>query len=242
MVAASYFISDLHLAADRPGSTDTLLEFLSGAAKKSEQLFILGDLFEYWVGDEMLDDPMPAQVAAALRELGSSGPSISYMHGNRDFLIGERFAKAAGLRLLPDPFMVQLYGVPTLLMHGDTLCTADTHYLEFRKMVRNPAWQADFLAKPLAERKKLAQSVRAESEHAKQTKSMEIMDVSSDAVDSVLRAHHYPRLIHGHTHRPATHYHNVDGHRCERIVLADWYANGSYLECDETGCRAVTIE
>ena len=240
-MAASFFISDLHLAAERPGSTETLLKFLSGTAKTAEQLFILGDLFEYWVGDEALDDPMPAQVAAALHELGSGGAAICYMHGNRDFLIGERFARAAGLRILPDPFMVTLYGVRTLLMHGDTLCTDDTDYLEFRKVVRNPAWQAAFLAKPLAERHKLAQSARAESEDAKQVKSMTIMDVSADAVETVLRAHGYPRLIHGHTHRPATHDHLVDGHRCERIVLADWYGSGSYLECDRDGCRAVTI-
>ena len=241
-MAASYFISDLHLAAERPDSTETLLTFLGGKAKDAERLFILGDLFEYWVGDEMLEEQMPAQVAAALHQLGAGGTGVSYMHGNRDFLIGERFAEAAGMRLLPDPFPLTLYGTPTLLMHGDTLCTDDTDYLEFRKMVRDPAWQADFLAKPLAERKELARSVRAESEHAKQVKSMAIMDVSTETVDSVLREHGYPRLIHGHTHRPATHHHVVDSHRCERIVLADWYARGSYLECDQDGCRSVALE
>ena len=241
-VAPSLFISDLHLAAERPQSTETLLRFLSSTAKQAEQLFILGDLFEYWVGDEALDEPMPAQVAAALRELGSGGTAVSYMHGNRDFLIGERFAQTAGARLLPDPFTVTLYGVPTLLMHGDSMCTDDTEYLAFRKMVRNPAWQEEFLAKPIAERIQLAQAARAQSEQSKQVKSMEIMDVATDAVESVLREHEYPRLIHGHTHRPATHQHVVDGHQCERIVLADWYANGSYLECDDKGCRAVTIE
>ncbi|UCH49042.1 MAG: UDP-2,3-diacylglucosamine diphosphatase, partial [Betaproteobacteria bacterium] len=222
-MAPSFFISDLHLAAERPQSTGTLLKFLSSTARQAEQLFILGDLFEYWLGDEALDEPMPAQVAAALCELGSSGTAVSFMHGNRDFLIGERFAQAAGLRLLADPFMVTLYGVPTLLMHGDTLCTGDTEYLEFRKMVRNPAWQAQFLAKSIAERIQLVQAVRAESEQAKKIKSMDIMDVANDAVESVLREHDYPRLIHGHTHRPAIHHHNVDGHQCERIVLADWY-------------------
>ncbi len=241
-MATSFFISDLHLAADRPQSTETLLNFLSSTATQAEQLFILGDLFEYWVGDEALDEPMPAQVAAALHELGARGTSVCFMHGNRDFLVGERFAHAARLRLLPDPFMVTLYGTPTLLMHGDTMCTGDTEYLAFRKMVRNPAWQAEFLAKPMAERIQLAQAARTQSEQSKQVKSMEIMDVATDAVESVLHQYNYPRLIHGHTHRPATHYHNVDGHQCERIVLADWYANGSYLECDDTGCRAVTIE
>ena len=138
--------------------------------------------------------------------------------------------------------MTSLYGADTLLMHGDTLCTDDTEYLEFRKMVRDPAWQAAFLAKPVAERIELARSVRAESEQAKQTKSMTIMDVSTPTVESVLREHNYPRLIHGHTHRPATHHHVVDGRTCERIVLADWYARGSYLECDSNGCRTVAID
>jgi len=241
-VAASLFISDLHLAPERPHSTATLLKFLNETATHADQLFILGDLFEYWIGDESLGDPMPAQVAAALRELAAAGTAVFFMHGNRDFLVGERFAQAAGLRLLPDPFPVSLYGTPTLLMHGDTLCTGDTEYLAFRKMVRNPAWQADFLAKPIAKRIELARSVRAESEHAKKVKSMSIMDVSTDAVESVLREFEYPRLIHGHTHRPATHHHVVDGKHCERIVLADWYGEGSYLHCDSEGCRAVTIQ
>ncbi|NIO41297.1 MAG: UDP-2,3-diacylglucosamine diphosphatase [Burkholderiales bacterium] len=240
-MASSVFISDLHLAADRPQSTQTLLDFLADRARRADQLFILGDLFEYWVGDEALGDPLPAQVASALREVASNGTAVSYMHGNRDFLIGEQFARAAGLRLLPDPFMVKLYGVPTLLMHGDTLCTGDTEYQEFRKVVRNPVWQSEFLAKPLAERKKLAEAVRAESEQAKQVKSMSIMDVSVDAVEAVFREHGYPRLIHGHTHRPATHHHVVDGQRCERIVLADWYHAGSYLQCDIDGCSTIAI-
>jgi UDP-2,3-diacylglucosamine hydrolase len=163
------------------------------------------------------------------------------MHGNRDFLIGARFAKAAGLQILPDPSVVTLYGKPTLLMHGDTLCTADVAYLEFRKMVRDPVWQKEFLAKSVADRKQLAESVRSESENAKKIKSMSIMDVSTAAVESVLRQHDYPRLIHGHTHRPATHEHLVDGHVCERRVLADWYAQGSYLVCDSAGCKSVAI-
>ncbi len=240
-VAASFFISDLHLAPERPHSTETLLKFLGDTATQAEQLFILGDLFEYWIGDESLNEPVPAEVAAALRQLAATHTAVFFMHGNRDFLIGEKFAQAAGLRLLPDPHLVSLYGTPTLLMHGDTLCSDDIEYLEFRKMVRNPAWQAEFLAKPIAERIELARSVRAESEHAKQVKSMSIMDVSTATVESVLREHHYPRLIHGHTHRPATHHLLVDGHQCERIVLADWYGSGSYLHCDSEGCRAVTI-
>ena len=240
-VAESFFISDLHLTPDRPQSTDSLLRFLRGTAIKAERLYILGDLFDYWVGDETLADPMSAQVASALRELSGGDTRIFFMHGNRDFLIGARFAEAAGLQLLPDPSVVMMYGVPTLLMHGDTLCTDDVDYLQFRETVRDPAWQAEFLAKPVAERKQFAQSVRSESEHAKKIKSMEIMDVSPATVESVLRQHNYPRLIHGHTHRPAIHEHLVDGHICERRVLADWYERGSYLACNPGGCESVAI-
>ncbi len=240
-MTASFFISDLHLADERPQSTETLLGFLKDTAPEAERLFILGDLFEYWIGDETLAAPMPAEVAAALKKLGAGGTSVYLMHGNRDFLIGPRFAEAAALQLLPDPYVISLYGVPTLLMHGDTLCTDDVEYQEFRRVVRDPVWQADFLAKPVAERIELARTVRAESEQAKKVKSMTIMDVSLPAVERALREHAYPRLIHGHTHRPAVHQHIVDDHPCERIVLADWYGAGSYLECTRAGCRSVAL-
>ncbi len=240
-MTASFFLSDLHLADERPESTETLLRFLRDKAPEAERIFILGDLFEYWIGDETLAAPMPAQVAAALNRLGASGTAVFFMHGNRDFLIGPRFAKAAGLQLLSDPYTITLYGTPTLLMHGDMLCTDDVEYQEFRKVVRDPKWQADFLAKPVAERIELARTVRAESEQAKKVKSMTIMDVSLTTVEAVLREHAYPRLIHGHTHRPAVHEHVVDGHACERIVLADWYGAGSYLECTRTGCRSIAL-
>jgi UDP-2,3-diacylglucosamine hydrolase len=238
---ASFFISDLHLSPQRPDCTETFLAFLRDTAGKAEQLYILGDLFEYWVGDDELTEPMSAQVAQALHELGNGGTRIYFMHGNRDFLVGAQFAAEAGLKLLPDPTVVDLYGIRTLLMHGDSMCTDDVEYLDFRKKVRDPAWQLDFLAKPLVERKQFAESARSESEHAKKIKSMSIMDVSPAAVESALREHDYPRLIHGHTHRPATHQHNVDGHVCERIVLADWYEQGSYLECNPAGCTSVAI-
>ena len=241
-MAASFFISDLHLTPERPQSTETFLAFLRNTAGQAERLYILGDLFEYWVGDEALAEPMSAQVAQALYKLGRGGTRVFLMHGNRDFLIGARFAKAAGLQLLPDPSVVTLYGAPTLLMHGDTLCTDDVDYLNFRKTVRDPVWQTEFLAKSVADRKQFAESVRSESEKSKKVKSMSIMDVSTAAVESVLRQHAYPRLIHGHTHRPATHEHLVDGHVCERRVLADWYERGSYLVCDSSGCESVSID
>jgi UDP-2,3-diacylglucosamine hydrolase len=202
---------------------------------------VLGDLFEYWIGDEGLAMPMPATVAAAFHALSAAGTQVFFMHGNRDFLLGERFAKAAGMVLLDDPTIVDLYGTRTLLMHGDTLCTDDKEYQRFREMVRNPAWQSAFLAKPVEERIRMAQSVRGESEQAKQVKDMAIMDVAPSAVEEVLRKHGLPRLIHGHTHRPARHEHRIDGHLCERYVLADWYGKGSYLVCDADGCRSEKI-
>ena len=168
-----------------------MLGFLRDTAPGAERLYILGDLFEYWIGDEALDEPMCKQVAQSLSELSRSGTQIFFMHGNRDFLLGNRFAKAAGLQLLSDPSVFNLYGTPTLLMHGDTLCTDDVDYLRFREMVRNPTWQSDFLAKPVAERARFAQSVRSESEQAKKRKSMTIMDVSLSAVETALRQHVY---------------------------------------------------
>ena len=229
----SLFISDLHLSPDRPAATGALIRFLHGTAPAAEALYVLGDLFEYWIGDDGLDQPFNREIADALRTLAGRGVRLSFMHGNRDFLIGSRFARESGMQLLSDP--------PTLLMHGDTLCGDDVEYQKFRAMVRDPAWQRAFLAKPLAERVRMAQDVRGQSEQAKQVKDMAIMDVTPATVEEVLRSHAYPRLIHGHTHRPARHEQAVDGHLCERWVLADWYEQGSYLLCDAAGCRAVLI-
>jgi UDP-2,3-diacylglucosamine hydrolase len=232
------FISDLHLSPDTPAATDSLLKFLREKAPAGDALYVLGDLFEYWIGDEGLAQPFAKEVAAAFRALTGGGVPVYFMHGNRDFLLGERFALASGMKLLNDPTVVDLYGTPTLLMHGDTLCSDDVEYQKFRAMVRNPVWQQAFLAKPLDERVRMAREVRGKSEQAKQVKEMNIMDVAPATVDAAFRAHHYARLIHGHTHRPARHEHKVDGRNCERWVLADWYDHGSYLLCDESGCRA----
>ena len=163
------------------------------------------------------------------------------MHANRDFLIGSRFSAACRARLLPDPARVDLYGTPTLLMHGDMLCTDDLEYQTFRLQVRNPNFQREFLAQPLAERKQTIETMRAKSEATKKIKPEAIMDVTAAAVEAQLRYNSYPRLIHGHTHRPAMHQHIVDGRRCERWVLADWYTGGSYLHCDAQGCRVVKL-
>lgn len=233
----TFFISDLHLAPDTPAANQTLLDFLERTAPSADALYVLGDLFEYWIGDDGLEHPFARQVAAAFRKLSERGVPLYFMHGNRDFLVGERFARESGMTILPDPTVVDLYGRQTLLMHGDTLCSDDVEYQKFRAMVRNPAWQQAFLARPLAERVRMAQEVRGKSEQAKQVKDMTIMDVTPATVEAELRRHGHPRLIHGHTHRPARHEHVVDGTTSERWVLADWYDHGSYLVCDAEGCR-----
>ena len=236
----SIFISDLHLCSTRPAINQTFFDFLRGPAAQAEALYILGDLFEYWAGDDD-DDPFNASVLAALRALSDSGIPLYLMHGNRDFLIGERFGAVCHAKLLPDATLVDLHGTRTLLMHGDTLCTEDTGYQEFRTKVRNPSYQKQFLAQPLAARKQIIAGLRTENAEKKQLKSEAIMDVTPTTVEAVLREHGYPRLIHGHTHRPALHRHLVDGHECERWVLADWYTQGSYLRCDKAGCQSINL-
>jgi UDP-2,3-diacylglucosamine hydrolase len=237
----SLFISDLHLAPDRPAAADTLFRFLAETAPAAERLYVLGDLFEYWIGDEGLSEPFNRGIAESFTRLADRGTALYFMHGNRDFLIGKAFTQAASMTLLRDETEVDLYGSRTLLMHGDALCTDDVAYQRFRAMVRDPAWQRAFLAKPVEERQRMAQAMRGESEQAKQAKDIAIMDVAPATVESLLRAHGYPRIIHGHTHRPARHEHVVGGHVCERYVLADWYEQGSYLVCDADGCRSVSI-
>ena len=236
----SIFVSDLHLCPTRPAINRIFFEFLHGPATQAEALYILGDLFEYWAGDDD-DDPFNASVLASLRDLTGHGVALYLMHGNRDFLIGERFTTACHAQLLSDPTLVNLYGTPTLLMHGDTLCTDDVRYQDFRTKVRAPEWQQQFLSQPLAARKQIVAGLRAENAEEKQLKSEAIMDVTGATVEKELRVHGYPRLIHGHTHKPALHRHIVDGHNCERWVLADWYTSGSYLRCDAQGCRVVKL-
>lgn len=238
---AVYLISDLHLSDSRPDINQVFFEFLRGPARQAESLYILGDLFEYWAGDDDLVDPFNESIAAALAEYSRAGPVLRFMHGNRDFLLGGEFAKACGGHLIEDPYTLDLFGTPTLLMHGDTLCTDDIDYQRFRTQVRAPAWQKGFLALPLEQRKRQIEAVRQTSESEKTRKAPEIMDVNPGAVEAALREHAYPRLIHGHTHRPARHVHRVDGRTCERWVLADWYRTGSYLRCDERGCASVQL-
>ncbi len=230
------FISDLHLAEDRPETTAAFLGFLAGPAATAGSLFILGDLFDYWAGD---DDhtAFNDRICRALRALSETGVASYFMAGNRDLLAGDGFASAAGLRILPDPTAVRLGDRRVLLSHGDAQCTDDLAYQAYRKQVRDPAWQTGFLAQPLAERRAFIERVRAHSEAAKQGKAMEIMDVNPAAIEALLREHGHPTLIHGHTHRPARHEHVVDGRRCERWVLADWHDRATWLEFDGSGFR-----
>ncbi len=221
---STLFISDLHLHATRPTTTAAFFRFMNDDTTSARALYILGDLFEYWVGDDQLDhDPLARDVANALKKRANEGVSIFFMRGNRDFLIGNRFAEAAGLTLLDDPTVIDVDGKPWLLLHGDTLCTDDVDYQRFRLEARDPDWQAALLAKPYAERVTIAQSIRARSTTEKAAKPEDIMDVTTTTVETCFRQHGYIDMIHGHTHRPARHVHVVDGRECVRQVLADWH-------------------
>lgn len=237
------FISDLHLSEDEPANADAFLAFLQGPAREGASLFILGDLFEYWAGDDDLATSFNSRIAAAIRELADTGTAVFFMTGNRDLLAGQAFADAIGATLLDDPARVRFgdrddgdgADAPVLLLaHGDALCTDDLAYQAYRRQVRDPAWQAGFLAQPLAARKAFIASLRQKSEAAKAEKAMEIMDVNADAVAALLREHGYPSLVHGHTHRPDCHRFQLDGHDCVRHVLADWHGEARWLAFDGT--------
>jgi UDP-2,3-diacylglucosamine hydrolase len=235
------FVSDLHLAAERPPATQAFFSLLAGPARQADALYILGDLFEYWAGDDDLRDPFNASVAAALRGLADAGVPSHFLHGNRDFLVLGRFARAAGIRLIPDPTVVDLYGTRTVLMHGDTLCTDDKRYQAFRKRVRSRWLQRAFLLTPLSFRRGLFERTRRVSELEKRVKTMDIMDVNAGAVAQAFREQRCTRMIHGHTHRPARHVHEVDGETRERWVLSDWYTMGQYLRVNGDGCESIPI-
>lgn len=224
------FIADLHLDPARPEATRAFLHFLEHRAPDAQHLYILGDLFEAWVGDDAVSGDEPE--LQALRTLTASGTPVSVMHGNRDFLLGARFAQLTGVRLIPDPTVVEIHGTRTVLLHGDSLCTDDTDYQAFRAMVRDPAWQAGFLSLPLPERIEQARSARAESTARGQDKDPALMDVTPDAVHRALTDAGTPWMIHGHTHKPAVHRYTHQGHDGARFVLGDWYEQGSVLRCD----------
>ncbi len=221
------FISDLHLDQTRPNIIEIFRRFIAEEAVNADALYILGDLFEAWIGDDA-EDITGKQFIDAMRPMREARKPCFYMHGNRDFLLGERFAKESGMTLLPDPSVINLYGTPTLLMHGDTLCTDDDAYQAFRKQVRSPEWQRQFLAQSIETRQAFASQARQESQlHTKDSSNAAIMDVNQEAVEATMKSTNVHRLIHGHTHRQATHQLALENHTMERIVLGDWYEQES---------------
>ncbi|MBX9675806.1 MAG: UDP-2,3-diacylglucosamine diphosphatase [Methylotenera sp.] len=238
----SLFISDLHLCDSRPNITQALIVFLQETAIKAQALYILGDLFEYWAGDDAIEAGHQQTVIAALKRLNRQGVALFFMHGNRDFLLSDGFAQATLGNILPDPTLLHLYNNSVLLSHGDIFCTDDIAYQQFRTQVRAPAWQNQFLNQSLDARIAYIEQIRLKSEQEKSLKSMQIMDVNQQAVEAMLREYHYPPLlIHGHTHRPNKHIIKIDNHTCERWVLGDWYEQGSYLKLDESGCQSQSL-
>ncbi|MGK3142647.1 UDP-2,3-diacylglucosamine diphosphatase [Pantoea sp. C2G6] len=237
-MSRTLFIADLHLCQEEPAITAGFLHFLQREAPHCDALYILGDLFEAWIGD---DDPNPLhqQVASALRALPVP---VYFIHGNRDFLIGQRFARASGMTLLPEEQVLTLYGHRLLIMHGDTLCTDDAGYLRFRAKVHNPWIQRLFLALPLRIRKRIAARMRADSKQANQHKSQTIMDVNQEAVVATLRRQQVPLLIHGHTHRPAIHEIRLAGETAQRAVLGAWHSRGSMIQLDAQGIQLIDFD
>lgn len=237
-MSRTLFIADLHLCQEEPAITAGFLHFLQREAPHCDALYILGDLFEAWIGD---DDPNPLhqQIASALRALPVP---VYFIHGNRDFLIGRRFAQACGMTLLPEEQVLTLYGHRLLIMHGDTLCTDDAGYLRFRAKVHNPWIQRLFLALPLWIRKRIAARMRADSKQANQHKSQTIMDVNQDAVAAAMLRQQVPLLIHGHTHRPAIHTLNLKGETAQRAVLGAWHSRGSMIQLDASGIQLIHFD
>lgn len=235
------FVSDLHLTPDRPEIAQRFLRFLEGDATHADAVYILGDLFEHWVGDDVGSDRFSQSIIAAMRALTAGGVRLRIMHGNRDFLLRAGFEKATGAQLIDDPTVVDLYGRKTLLMHGDTLCTDDVRYQSYRSRVRAPMTQRLFFLLPRFVRASIADMLRRESARSKRGKSNEILDVTPSAVEAAFRAHECAYLIHGHTHRPARHEYEVDGTRRERWVLAEWLDRGEYLRCDASAWKTVLV-
>ncbi len=231
------FISDLHLAAERPAATAAFFAFLAREAAQAQAIYILGDLFEYWIGDDDLGDPFNTSVAQALARTAARGVKLFYMHGNRDFLIGRDFCRAARMTHLEDPHRIGLLGRDAILMHGDTLCTDDHDYQSWRRTARASEWQRDFLAASASERRKRILALREKSKEVIQAKPAEIMDVNDGAVRDAMRAHDVNLLIHGHTHRPAHHMLEVNGKACDRWVLPEWYGRGGYLVAESAGLK-----
>ena len=234
------FIADLHLCAEEPAITAGFLAFLRRDARQAEALYILGDLFEAWIGDDD-PDPLHAEIAAALRELQQLNIPCYFIHGNRDFLLGKRFAAASGMTLLPEEQVLDIHGKRILIMHGDTLCTDDEGYQRFRRKVHQPWLQKLFLLLPLFIRQRIALKMRAGSKQANSSKDVTIMDVNAAAVQETMARHQVHCLIHGHTHRPAVHQLTVNNQPAERIVLGAWHSEGSMIRVDEYETRLISF-
>ena len=234
------FISDLHLSGERPDIIELFIRFMAHEAQQSQALYILGDLFEVWLGDDYVPNELQS-VIKALKDYSDSSRSLYVLHGNRDFLLSTRFVELTGCQLLPDPSLIDLNGIRTLISHGDELCIDDVEYMAFRNVVRNEDWQREFLAKPIEERIAFAKNARQESIKQTQQKAAEIMDVNQDAVEQLMLKHGVNQLIHGHTHRPNTHQFTVEQQSMTRIVLGDWYQQGSVLNCNDNGCELQTL-
>ena len=229
------FISDLHLNEDRPDITKAFLNFLENTARKAEKLYILGDLFEAWIGDDNQNEFI-SEIQNALIKINKT-TKVFFMHGNRDFLIGPEFASSARMKILNDPVVEEMFGNPVLLMHGDLLCIEDIDYQKFRKVSRDIKWQTEFLNKSLEERRRIAQDLRSASKEATGQKKEEIMDVSESEVIKMIREYSVNLLIHGHTHRPNSHNIDVENHTAKRIVLGDWDEYGWYIWMDSNSCE-----
>jgi UDP-2,3-diacylglucosamine hydrolase len=229
------FLSDLHLSPDRPAALAAFHAFAAGPARSAQAVYILGDLFDWWVGDDQIREPFIAAIVASLRGIADADVPLYIGRGNRDFLLGDAFARATGATLLADFVVVDAGGTRTLLCHGDELCTDDVQYQAYRARVRDPATQARMLRLPYFVRRIVAWWMRRKSRSEKALKPESIMDVTPEAVGAALRAHDVPRMIHGHTHRPARHEHDVDGVMRERYVMADWHDHGHYLAVDADG-------
>ncbi len=234
----TWFISDLHLDVNRPEIIQFFLEFLDDIKPQADAVYILGDLFEYWIGDDMLElsifKPF-SSVISKLKSLSDANVKLYFIAGNRDFLIADSFANKTACKLLPDEKVIDLYSVPTLIMHGDTLCTDDVEYLKLREMLRSKAWQDNFLSLPIEERMQQAQALRDSSKKEMKNKAEEILDVNQITVENTMQQQGVLQLIHGHTHRMATHHFQLNKQAAHRIVLGDWYNAPHFLSVDKSG-------
>ena len=237
---AVIFISDLHLDAQRPDPIHQFVEFMRRDAPKAECLYILGDLFEAWIGDDD-DDPMIEPIIAAIRSLTQGGVPCYFMHGNRDFLVGDGFAQSTGCVLLDEYSVINVHGEPLLLTHGDLLCTDDVRYMKLRRQLRDRQWQQDFLSKSLTERREIARQLRELSQSEMAEKSEDIMDVNLETVRQTMQRFGVKQLLHGHTHRPEIHRFEIDGSPATRVVLGDWYGTGGFVRWRENGPEAKAL-